>query len=630
MKKTVKWLSMLLSCLLFSSCSISELFNSITNGSSMESSSSGGSVNGDTTTDGNPQLDIACTHADADMDAYCDVCKGYLCVTIDFYAVNDLHGKVTDMYGQTGVGGLTTYLKRKQETDDHTVFLSSGDMWQGTSESYFTRGMLVNDWMEELGFVSMTLGNHEFDWGTEYIAQNAELSELPFLALNIYDSTTNLPVEYCQPSVMVERGGAKIGIIGAIGDCYSSISSDKVEDVYFKVGDELTDLVKAEATKLRAAGADCIVYSLHDDYTIYDESLSAGYVDLVFEGHTHQGYVEKDSKGVYHLQGGGENRGITHAELVINVLSNQVAVKVAERIANDKYASLPADSLMDELLDEYSYAIDSAFRFLGENDSVRSSTELCNLAAKLYLETGVERWGEEYDIVLGGGFFQARSPYDLKAGEIRYSDVQSIFPFDNPLVLCSISGYYLRTQFLETSNSNYYIYCSDYGSSIRDTISDNATYYIVVDTYTALYKYNHATEIARYDETTFTRDLIASYIVDGNMTINKDNVQYTSIAKIYEIGEKLKDNGETSEKYYVKGTVVSIKDSFYGNLTIRGEDGNTLYVYGVWDMSGNRYGYMPAAAQPKVGDEIVLYSSVKKFVYNGSTTIELINATLLS
>ena len=267
---------------------------------------------------------------------------------------------------------------------------------------------------------------------------------------------------------------------------------------------------------------------------------------------------------------------------------------------------------------------------LGKNDSVRSSTELCNLAAQLYLETGLERWGEEYDIVLGGGFFQARSPYDLKAGEIRYCDVQSIFPFDNPLVLCSISGYYLRTQFLETTNSNYYIACSDYGSGMRSNISDNATYYIVVDTYTALYKYNHATEIARYDETTFTRDMIASYIMDGGMTVSKDNVTYTSIPKIYEIGNALSDNQESVEKYYVKGTVVSIEDDFYGNLTIRDANGNTLYVYGVWDQLGNRYGFMPVSAQPKVGDEVVFYSVVKKFVYAGSSKIELFNATLLS
>jgi glycosyltransferase involved in cell wall biosynthesis len=75
----------------------------------------------------------------------------------------------------------------------------------------------------------MTLGNHEYDWGEDYILENYELAEFPFLAINIYDNDTNKLVEYCQPSVMVEKSGVQIGIIGAIGDCYSSISADKVE-----------------------------------------------------------------------------------------------------------------------------------------------------------------------------------------------------------------------------------------------------------------------------------------------------------------------------------------------------------------------------------------------------------------
>ena len=109
----------------------------------------------------------------------------------------------------------------------------------------------------------------------------------------------------------------------------------------------------------------------------------------------------------------------------------------------------------------------------------------------------------------------ARSPYDLHAGTILYGDVQSILPFDNALVLCEISGYYLKTQFLETTNSRYYVYCGEYGQSIRNNIKDYETYYIVTDTYSSSYYYNHATEIARYDETTYARDLIAAYIEKG-------------------------------------------------------------------------------------------------------------------
>jgi 2',3'-cyclic-nucleotide 2'-phosphodiesterase (5'-nucleotidase family) len=183
--------------------------------------------------------------------------------------------------------------------------------------------------MNIIGCVSMTLGNHEYDWGEEYIRSNLEIADFPFLAINIYNKSTGKRADYCTPSIMVERGGIEIGIIGAMGDCYSSILSDMVKEVEFKVGSELTKLVKAESERLRALGADMIVLSLHDGYDSYDSALSNGYVDLVFEGHTHSAYTKTDAYGVNHLQGGGENSGISHAEIEINSITGKIQVKTA-------------------------------------------------------------------------------------------------------------------------------------------------------------------------------------------------------------------------------------------------------------------------------------------------------------
>ena len=35
-----------------------------------------------------------------------------------------------------------------------------------------TAGLIMTDWMNELDFTAMTLGNHEYDWGEEYIESN--------------------------------------------------------------------------------------------------------------------------------------------------------------------------------------------------------------------------------------------------------------------------------------------------------------------------------------------------------------------------------------------------------------------------------------------------------------------------
>lgn len=470
-------------------------------------------------------------HTDSNNDDKCDTCYASVVVIIDFYAINDLHGKFCDTAKQPGVDNLATYLKEREKYDDNVIIFSSGDMWQGAAESNLTNGVLLTEWMNEMNFVSMTLGNHEYDWGEDAIRENLAVAEFPFLAINIYNKTTGKRADYCTPSVIVERDGIQIGIIGAIGDCYSSISSDMVSNVEFKVGRELTALVKAESERLRAQGVDLIVYSLHDGYgssnysgssvsagnisSYYDTVLSNGYVDVVFEGHTHQSYVLYDNYGVYHMQGGGENKGITHVELSLNYITGKKSVTSAEVVRSSVYSGYAEDSATNALEDKYSDVIDSAYKVIGNVSYKQSSTAIKNVVAELYLKAGLERWGDQYDIVLGGGFLKTRSPYDLAAGPVTYSDILSLLPFDNRLVLCSVSGRNLSRVFVNTNNTNYASAYSEYGNSIKKNISSNKTYYVVVDTYTALYAPNNLTVVDYYDEDVYARDLLAAEIAAG-------------------------------------------------------------------------------------------------------------------
>ena len=470
-------------------------------------------------------------HTDANDDGKCDYCSVSVIVLVDLYAINDLHGKIKETDSQPGIGGLTTYLKRV--SDDNTVLLSSGDMWQGSSESNLTYGALITDWMSELGFVSMTLGNHEYDWNESYISANAGIADFPILAINVYDKITGKRAEYATPSVVVERGGVEIGIIGAIGDCYSSISGDVSGNFTFKVGDELTELVKAESDRLRAQGVDFIVYSLHDGYEsgssskknvkdsdiafYYDAELSDGYVDLVFEAHTHQSYILYDSHGVYHLQAGGENRGLSHAEVSINSANGNTKVKTAEVVKSATYGKLDDDPIVDELLEKYADLIAPANEVLGTIGRYVDDSEVEQIVANLYYEFGLERWGDEYDIVLGGGFLRTRSPYNLYSGTLTYADVYSILPFDNDIVLCAISGRDLYYKFLTTDNNDYYVCTGGDIDALIDSIDMNKTYYIVTDTYTSTYSYNNCTEVARCTDRIFARDLLAEYIKDGRL-----------------------------------------------------------------------------------------------------------------
>lgn len=455
---------------------------------------------------------------------------------VDVYAINDMHGKFLDNDSQPGVDEMTTYLKKMQQ-EQNTILLSTGDMWQGGCESGLTKGNIITDWMNELDFSAMALGNHEFDWGTDAIEDNADMADFPFLAINVYDRATNTRVDYCQPSVVVDKGDYQIGIIGAVGDCYSSISADKVEDVYFKVDDDLTALVKAESTRLQNQGVDFIIYALHDGYTsssssekylasnkftsdggiYYDTDLSDGYVDLVFEAHTHQSYILKDEHGVYHLQGGGDNtKGMTHAQILFDTESDTVRVRDAGIIQHYTYSNMAEDPIVEDLLDKYDSVLGTVYDTIGYNSSTRNSSMLRNQVARLYYEAGVEKWGADYDIVLGGGYLSVRSPYDLSRGNVNYAMLYMLLPFDNEVVLCSIKGSDLKNRYFE--NGSYYIYVGDYGNTLRQNnysnLDYNKTYYIITDTYNLTYGPNKLTFVASLGAV-YARDLMADYIAEG-------------------------------------------------------------------------------------------------------------------
>ena len=480
--------------------------------------------------------ETACSHIDEGNDGFCDLCSKMTLVIVDFYGINDLHGKIADADTHPGVDELSTYLNEAKKNDHHAIFVSAGDMWQGSSESNLTQGLLTTDWMNQMGFAGMALGNHEFDWGEEPIAENEKLAQFPLLAINVYDKLSNKQVDYCESSTMVDLGDVQIGIIGAIGDCYSSIAIEKVQDVYFKVGEELTKLVKDEATKLRGEGADYIVYLLHDGYgnsrdqvgdkidslrlkSYYDVSLSDGYIDLVFEGHTHQGYALVDEHGVYHLQHGGDNRdGISHVEVAINTAGGQNTIRTAELVSNSKYKYMDDSPVVNELLEKYKDSVDQGTAVLGTNRVARSGADLRQLVANLYYKKGVELWGDQYDIVLGGGFMSIRSPGYLEDGEITYSMLYSLLPFDNELVLCSIKGVDLKNRFFDNNDGRYAVGYSTYGQQVRDNLDPDATYYIVVDSYSSPYAPNKLTEIARYEEKVYARDLLADYVKEGGLS----------------------------------------------------------------------------------------------------------------
>jgi len=97
-----------------------------------------------------------------------------------------------------------------------------------------------------------------------------------------------------------------------------------------------------------------------------------------------------------------------------------------------------------------------------------------------------------------------------------------------------------------------------------------------------------------------------------------------TIAEAIAMGTPMEHNTYTTEKYLITGVVDSIEHTVHGNMYIKDEAGNKLYVYGVYDATGTtKYGDM--ATKPVAGDTVTLLSAVGNYSENA----QLKNACLI-
>ena len=165
--------------------------------------------------------------------------------TIEIYATNDFHGAVEEENNNMGLKKWATYLKRKGQKQN-TLLIDQGDTWQGSIYSNYNHGEMITDVMNYIHYDARSIGNHDFDWGQEYVASNTQRSyngySTPVLAGNVYDydfatktTGTTFQSQFGVKSVTYTlENGLKVGILGGIGqDQITSIGSYYTTDITF-------------------------------------------------------------------------------------------------------------------------------------------------------------------------------------------------------------------------------------------------------------------------------------------------------------------------------------------------------------------------------------------------------------
>jgi len=210
-------------------------------------------------------------------------------VTVTFIQTNDID-KFEGSGERGGFARLNAVVRAERAKGGHVVYGHAGDMISPSLLSGLDKGehtiMLTNLVPPD----AFTPGNHEYDFGPEVFFKRMAEAKYPLIAANLRGPDGKL-VAHFTDTLMIERGGIKIGIVGLTSDESYHASSPgnlKITNAV-EVG-----LVKAK--ELRAAGADFVVALTHSGHTedraMYDSRL----FDLIMTGHDQDLLINYDGR----------------------------------------------------------------------------------------------------------------------------------------------------------------------------------------------------------------------------------------------------------------------------------------------------------------------------------------------
>src|SRR5260221_9228496 len=220
--------------------------------------------------------------------------------------INDTHGALlsvpppkwissstkSDIGGAEWFAGYLNVIRADYKAKGgEVVVLDAGDEFQGTLISNEFRGKSVTDVYNALGVTAGAIGNHEFDFTVPILKERMAQAKYPILAANIYLKGTKTRPDWVKPSVLIDQGGIKIGIIGlATKETPLTTNPVNIADLDFAEGGPVA---AAEADALRAQGATVVLITAHagpyppDNEIQHIAEAVKGKVDAIVSGHHH-------------------------------------------------------------------------------------------------------------------------------------------------------------------------------------------------------------------------------------------------------------------------------------------------------------------------------------------------------
>ncbi|HEY6000412.1 MAG TPA: 5'-nucleotidase C-terminal domain-containing protein [bacterium] len=366
--------------------------------------------------------------------------------TLTILHVNDFHGALEPTRtasGQPEEGGAARLAAvMRAERTPTTLFLSAGDLMQGTNISNLFAGKPVIEVFNLMGLDASAVGNHEFDAGQAALAERAAEARFPFLAANIEGSGP------WKPSEVRRVGGLRVALFGLTTEETPVATHPRnVQGLKFT---DAAAAARRMVAELRPQ-ADLVIALTHLGFE-EDEKLAAAApgIDIIVGGHTHT-KVEQPAQVGTTLVLQAYERGAVLGRLDLEVVDGTVVahryrlVPVTGAAGEDPEVAAVVAGYAARLGAKMGEPVGTAAVDLdGGKDATRSrETNLGDLIADVMRETA----GADVALI-NGGTIRAGVP----AGPVTVGAIYNVLPFDNWLVSFAVTGRELRAA-LETGVS---------------------------------------------------------------------------------------------------------------------------------------------------------------------------------
>lgn len=333
------------------------------------------------------------------------------------------------------LGGNITEIR--EQNPRGTILVDAGDLLAGDAGNDLFQGEAMVEALNTLGFTAAAIGEDDLEWGEAVFEARAVRARFSFLAANLYERATGLPVKWAAPTKMVTAGGRKIGLVGAtLPSAPEAIRPEILSAIDFR---PVVPAVNAEAAKLRKAGAEIVVVIAHVPGKVEDLAKDLRGVDLVVaapSGRTAPGGYTAVAHRVPVMAPGQGGSSLARTRLLWDKDAGKVGWHGMQLVEAAPGRTDP-DAAMVDLAGRYALRTRVRLAQIVGTSAVplerdpQGESNLGNVVTDAYREAT----GAEVALQPGEGL-----KGDLPAGPVTLGDLFALLPAREHLILMEISG----------------------------------------------------------------------------------------------------------------------------------------------------------------------------------------------